>query len=54
MLKEGRKLMKCSVMGKLQAGSLLACVEHFQVSSEGMVKLLLFVSEEFGGRGTYS
>lgn len=51
MLKEGRKLMKYSVMGELQAGSLLACVEHFQVSSEGMAKLLLFVIEEFGGKG---
>lgn len=43
--------MKYSVMGELQTGCLLACIEHFQVSSEGMVKLWLFVSEEFGGRG---
>lgn len=54
MLEEGRKLMKYSVMGEPRTGSLLACVEHFQVSSEGMVRLVLFVSEEFGGRSTYS
>lgn len=50
MLEEGRKLRKYSGMGEQRTGSLLACVEHFQVSSEHIVRLLLFVSKEFGGK----